>query len=59
MEKPYVIPRTLGKSGGSRYVTIPTEWLVRVAKKLKLKEITKVTLELYSDHIKIIPGQNL
>ena len=55
MEKPYRYRKKLVKIHNSFYVVAPKDWLEMQAKKLKVKAIIDVIVEIYKDKIVITP----
>jgi len=55
MEKPYRYLKKLVKLGSSFYILAPIVWLNAHAKKMKIKEISNVILEVYDDRLVITP----
>lgn len=55
MEKPFRYRKRLVKIGNSNYVIVPDLWLRGRAKHMKVKQITEVIVEVYTDKIVITP----
>lgn len=55
MGEPYRYKRKLVKIGSSYYVLAPKEWLEIQTKKLKIKRVRNVILEVYDDKLIITP----
>jgi len=57
MEKPYRYLRKLVKIGNSLYILTPIDWLRAQARKMKIKEVKDVVLEVYDDRLVITPSK--
>lgn len=55
MGEPYRYKRKLVKVGNSFYVLAPNDWLKMQAKKLKIKQVREVILEVYDNKLVITP----
>lgn len=57
MEKPYEYRKKLVKTGHSKYILIPIEWLEKQAKRLKKKVIEFFDVVIYDKYIEIHPSK--
>ncbi|GAH40263.1 unnamed protein product [marine sediment metagenome] len=57
MEKPYRYLKKLVKIHNSFYVVAPKDWMKLQAKKLKIKNVVNVIVEIYKDKIVITPSK--
>lgn len=55
MEKPYRYLKKLVKIHNSFYVVAPKDWMTIQAKKLKIRRVVNVIVEIYTDKIVITP----
>lgn len=57
MEKPYKYRKKLVKTGNSKFILMPLDWLEKQAKRLKKKVIEFFDVVIYDKYIEIRPSK--
>ena len=58
MDKPYRFRKRLVKIGGSSYVHIPAYWIAEQERKLKIKKLMAVDMEIHDGKLVLTPERD-